>query len=151
MSCPTAWSRNGYTAPFLNLVVNFDDGNVDSLVWDNRCYACDESTNSCIKEPKSISLPDAQGGITTVSDENVKDSRGMCGFAHNPSSDSESCTGKAYTQGATTTGGSCELRIYVSYLGNTKSGTLAKSGNLRYSRFASSTLSDAYDSFVAIE
>eukprot|EP00388_Colpodella_angusta_P002719 GDKJ01009527.1.p1 GENE.GDKJ01009527.1~~GDKJ01009527.1.p1 ORF type:complete len:284 (+),score=34.05 GDKJ01009527.1:14-865(+) len=156
VSCPVAWSRNGYTAPFLNLAFNLkNDGIIDSMVWDNRCYGC--SGDACIKSPLSIKLPSAQLGFTLISPNEVRETKGMCGKKHGPMTEADSCVGLASSAtnststsvGAVSNDGPCELRVYLTFAGSTSGGTLAKSGNLSYSRYASSTVSDPFDSFIA--
>ncbi|CAD7971075.1 unnamed protein product [Amoebophrya sp. A120] len=118
ITCPQLYRNGqGLLVPFVSLVINIEDGNIKSLVFDNICPNC--SDNQCLPSQQHLDADYAPVG--------------------SPRSSSKTCSLEtAVLQQAQ------DFKIFVTWAGTDKNGRHCKSSAFRFSRFAGATLSDMW-------
>lgn len=120
-TCPQIYAGSGMRAEYLNLVISLQYGVITNLAWDNSCIGCGPSY--CLTSAKSLNTTSWEESFEKFSD-------GACGIALS------SCSASSVT---------CDLKVFVSWVGTDGDGRALRSGSLRLSRLGGSTLASLYD------
>lgn len=118
-SCPQIFYRKDLYVPFVSLVINLDNGNVKSMIFDNICTTC--GSGFCVESRSALNedlLP--RGGLRA----------GTCA-----SYISEMKTGE---------GTEDKFKIFVTWAGTDAKGRHCKTHSFRFSQFAGATLNDMW-------
>ncbi len=114
------------TIPVFTVVVAVEQGVPQSVVYDDGCYFCDEAGASCV------------GNVFVNSTSTVPNTAGSA---------FRSCASP--TQCTSTSGGDCDLKIFVTWTGTDANGAYFESANMRFSRFRQFGVGQYYDDVVS--
>eukprot|EP00919_Chromeraceae_sp_WS-2016_P049300 GHVR01116719.1.p1 GENE.GHVR01116719.1~~GHVR01116719.1.p1 ORF type:complete len:199 (-),score=42.76 GHVR01116719.1:41-637(-) len=137
-SCPQVYTNSTWFTPFPSLVVNLNNGLVDSMIWDNRCNGvC--STNDeyseefrCLQSARAIDIFPTKTPIWSVPNPPnlVSAEVGVCGHLESE------CEKRAGEKGTN----ACDMSVWVTFSGKSRGGNFALSAGTRFSRFPSGTV-----------
>ncbi|KAL4479246.1 hypothetical protein ABPG72_011458 [Tetrahymena utriculariae] len=119
---PTAGqTTTPYVFPIQSAVIQIQNGKITGIDWDNGCW---NGSSSTVCKQLTISTLDSTGNQTTYTESNnfITD-----------------CTNNA-------TDGSCDPKIYISWMGTDSNGNYMTSAGLRMSRFQSYSVGEFYQS-----
>lgn len=111
------------TVPIYTVVIAATNGVIDSVVFDEGCFFCDEASASCV------------GNVFVNSSKSVPTTA---------SSSFKSCTQPCVAS----TGSQCDLKLFVTWTGTDANGAFFQSANLRFSRFRQFGVGQIYDDIV---
>jgi hypothetical protein len=139
-SCPFMFMTDTHSLPILSLVINVDQGNVTSLVWDNQCMTCASNSPECLKGYQAMDI--VVETTTVYSMAPIPDGgeylTGGCGSLH------ASCVFNA----GSTIENVCDPKVLVTFAGTDRNGRQLSTAGLRISQFAGLSISSLWDSVV---
>ncbi|EWS72669.1 hypothetical protein TTHERM_000727808 (macronuclear) [Tetrahymena thermophila SB210] len=119
---PTAGSTTTpYVFPIFSAVIQITNGKITGIDWDNGCW---NGSSPTVCKQLTVSTLDSKGNQTTYSESN------------NYITD---CTNNS-------TDGSCDPKVYISWMGTDSNGNYMTSAGLRMSRFQSYSVGEFYQS-----
>lgn len=111
------------TVPVYTVIVSAEQGVIDSVVFDEGCYACDPEGTTCTGNV----YVNASSSVPTVAGSQFR-----------------SCTSTC----SATSGSACDLKVFVTWTGTDANGAYFESANLRLSRFRQFGIGSLYDDVV---
>lgn len=110
--------------PVYTVIIAATNGIIDSVVFDEGCFFCEEASASCIGNV----FVNATQSVPTVASSSFKSCSQSCGAS---------------------TGSECDLKLFVTWTGTDSAGAYFQSANLRFSRFRQFGIGQFYGDIVS--